>query len=223
MDTQILKAKSRTFSGRKVKRLRKEGMLPANIYGRKVDSKSVEVELSEFLKVFKKAGETSLVELEVDGKKIPTLIHNVQLDPITDIPLHADFLQVNLKEKVTAKVPLEFTGISPAEKQGLGTVVKYVDEIEVEALPSDLPDKFELDLTTLENVDQTVQVKDLKIDEKKVEVKLDKETIIIKVEPPVKEEEIEVKAPEVTGDEAPQVSGGEGQTEKPAEEPKTSN
>src|SRR3990167_6090633 len=114
-------------------------------YGKKIKSESVQVDASEFMKVYREVGETGLVELVLDGKHKPVLVHNVQLDPVTDVVLHADLLQVDLKEKVTAQVRVELTGESPAEKQGLGTVVQYVDEIEVEALPGDLPDKFEVD------------------------------------------------------------------------------
>ena len=95
MQTQTLKANFRKVLGRKVKKLRNEGMLPANIYGRKVKSQAIYVSLSDFNKVYKKARETVIVKLSLGTKKKPVLIHNVQLDPVTDIPLHADFFQVN--------------------------------------------------------------------------------------------------------------------------------
>lgn len=188
MNKLILKAEKRHITGRKVKKLRKDGILPANIYGKKVESLAVQVGMGDFQKVFKDAGETGLVELVVNGNKKPVLIHNVQFDPVTSNPIHADFLQVDLKEKVTAQVPVELVGASPAEKQGLGTVVQYIDEIEVEALPADLPDKFEVDASRLTEVDMAVLVKDLPLDKTKVEIKEDLEQILVKVEPPRKEE-----------------------------------
>lgn len=188
MANQILKAKPREIFGRKVKRLRHEGLLPANIYGKKVKSQAIQVSLSDFNKVYKKAGETVIVKISLGTKKKPVLIHNVQFDPVTDIPLHADFFQVNLKEKVTAQVPIEAIGKAPAEKEGKGTAVMQLDEVEVEALPSDLPEKFEVDLTRLSEVDEAIYVKDIKVNKKKVELKSAPEQIIVRIEPLRKEE-----------------------------------
>lgn len=188
MKSPTLKVDKRKIFGRKVKKLRSEGKLPANIYGKKVKSQAIEVVLSDFENVFKQSGETKIVQLALLSKNIPTLIHNVQLDPVTDAPIHADFLQVDLKEKVTAQVPIELSGESPAEKQGLGTVVQYIDEVEVEALPTDLPEKFEVDLSALDQVDMLVHIKDLVVG-KSVTLKDDADRIIVKIEPPRKEEE----------------------------------
>lgn len=195
MSLAKLKAEKRKVLGRKVKALRKQGILPANIYGKKVKSQSVQVKLSDFEKVFKEVGETGLVGLMISGKKISALVHNAQVDPVTDALIHADFLQVDLKEKVTAQVPVELIGESPAEKQGLGTLVKHVEEIEVEALPADLPEKFEIDLSKLTEVDQSILAGDIKANKKKVEIKLDPERILVKVEPLRKEEEVKEEAP----------------------------
>jgi large subunit ribosomal protein L25 len=169
------------------------------------------VQKDEFGKVFKEAGETGLVTLKVGNEEKPVLIHNVQLDPTTEDILHIDFLQVDLKEKVTAKVPLEIVGESPAEKQGLGTAVTVKDEIEVEALPADLPEKFEIDSAILTEVDQAICVKDIKVDSSKVTVLDDPEDILVKVEP-LRKEEVEappvVEAVPVEG-EAPAAAEGE--------------
>ena len=197
MDKVILKAEQRKLSGRKTKALRRSGIIPGNVYGKKVKSVSLQVDLSEFKKVFAKTGETNLVELQLGKEVKPVLIHNIQIDPVSDALLHIDFLQVDLKEKVTAQIPLELVGESPAEKQGLGTVVLYLNELEVEALPADLPDKFEIDATALTEVDQAVAVKDLKVDVTKVEVKAEPDEILAKVEPPRAEEEILPPATEV--------------------------
>lgn len=200
MQTQTLKAEKRKVLGRKVKALRAVGVLPANVYGKKVKSQAVQVDAKDFNKVFEKTGETGLIELVLDNKKRVVLVHNVQVDPVTDIAVHADFLQVDLKTKVTAQVPVELSGEPPAEKEGKGTVVQYVDEIEVEALPADLLEKFEVDLSQLSEVDQAIKVGDLKVDAVRVEVKNDAEQTIVKVEPPRKREE-EVKPEEETGGE----------------------
>jgi large subunit ribosomal protein L25 len=214
MDKHTLKAEKRKILGQKVKTLRKEGVLPANIYGKKVKSLAIQVPLNEFEKIYKEAGETGIIELAVDSSKKPVLINNVQMNPVTDVPIHVDFLQVDLKEKVTAEVPIDFIGESPAEKSGLGTVVQHMNEVEVEALPTNLPEKFEVDLSKLTEVDKTILVKDLDVDTKKVEIKSDLKQILVKVEPLRKEEE--VVAPVETEEEEGVVEEGE----EPSEEGK---
>lgn len=225
MDIHTLKAQKREVSGRKVKNLRLEGILPANVFGKKVKSLSIQLNSKEFAEVYKKAGETGIVSLEIEKEKEsrPVLIYNLQAHPVSDMPLHVDFLQVDLKEKVTARVPVELVGESPAEKQGLGTVVQQIQEIEVEALPADLPEKFEIDKTELTEVDQLVKVSDLKVDRSKVEIKTDGESIVVKVEPPQKEEVVEVSTAPVEGESAPVAEVGEQTaTEAPKAEEKSS-
>ena len=185
------------------------------IYGKDVKSTSVEIAVKDFLEVFKKAGETSIVELELGNDKKPVLIHNVQKNPVTDSIIHVDFYQVNLKQKVTANIPVELVGESPAEKQALGTVVQYLTEIEVEALPTDLPDKFEIDATIFTEVDKAFLVKNLKVDKTKVELKVDSEQIIAKVEAlKVEEEPTPEPVAEVPaeGEEATQDQAKEGES-----------
>ncbi len=223
MDTQSLTAEPRKIMGRKVKILRKEGNLPVNVYGKKIKSTAFSVKLSDFLDVYKKVGETSLVNLVVSGAKgkkpeRAVLVSNVQIDPVSDKPIHVDFRQVDLKEKVTADVPVELVGESPAEKTSVGTVVQYIDKISVEALPKELPDKFIIDISKLAEVDQSVLIKDLKVDPG-VKILVDASSIVIKVEPPQKEEVVAptpteaaptegVVAPE-GGEQPPAEAGGE--------------
>lgn len=208
-----LKSEKRDLFGRKVKRLRKDGKVPANIFGKKVKSHAISVDNKEFSEVFEKAGQTQLIELE--DKSV--LVSNLQVDPISGDYLHIDFRQVDLTEKITAHVPVEIEGESPAEKQSLGTVVQQIHELEVESLPADLPEKIIVDVSNLAEVDQAIFVKDLKID-KKVEVKTDMESIVVKVEPPQKEEVLEV-APEVPA-EGEAVAPAEGETPTEAGEVK---
>lgn len=209
MDKITLKADKRELQGRKVRRLRNDGLVPANLYGKGIESVSIQINEKILKGVINEAGETHIIDLEVGGKGHPVLVSNVQIHPLTGETLHVDFRQVNLKEKIEAAVPVELIGESPAEKAG-NTVVIMIDEIEVEALPADLPEKFEIDATTLTEVDQVIYVKDLKVDTTKVQVITDAEAIVIKVEAPQKEEVIE----------APVVETPEGETpagEKPAE------
>lgn len=221
MDKQVLSGQKRTISGRKVKKLREEGILPANIFGKKIKSEAIQVSLKDFEKTYKEVGETSLLTLVIEGGKTKderaVLVSNVQMDPRSDIPTHVDFRQVDLKEKVSANVPVEMTGEAPAEKSGVGTAVLYVSQIEVEALPADLPEKFVVDVSSLTEVDQAIYIKDLSLDRKKVELKAEAETIVVKVEPPQKEEVVAPPAP-VEGEvpaEGEAVAPTEGQT--PAE------
>ena len=221
MDTKTLKAEDRKIEGRKVKALRKQNVIPANIFGNKIKSKSIQVSLKDFENLYKEVGETGVINLDFGSEKRPVLVHDVQLNPKTDEVLHIDFHQVDLKEKIEAEVPVELTGESPAEKQSLGTVVQYVNEIKVEALPGDLPEKFVVDVSELSEVDQAVFVKDLKMDRSKVEVKNDAEEIIVKVEPPQKEEVAAVPTPlpgEIPVEGGTPASEGETGGEKPTGE-----
>lgn len=229
MVKHILNASARKLTGRKVKTLRNQGFLPANVFGKKIKSISIQVSADEFKKVYKEAGETGLLNIKIEGEKEdrPVLIANIQREPVSDEHLHVDFHQVDLKEKVQAMVPVEIFGESPAEKQSIGTVVQYLDEIEVEALPTDLPEKFVVDVSKLTEVDQAIYIKDLEIDKKKVEVKTDMESILVKVEPPQKEEVVAPPPPaegEVPAEEgtAPTEEGKEptGEAEVNQEAPK---
>jgi large subunit ribosomal protein L25 len=214
MKTAAINAEKRDVLGRKVKKLRRAGKIPANVYGKKVKSDSIVIDLVEFNKLYKETGETSIVEVKIGKESKPTLIHNVQVDPVTDAPIHVDFLQVDLKQKVTTQIPVEFVGESPAEKQGLGTVVLYLNEVEVEALPGDLVESFQIDISEFSEVDQQLLVKDLKVDKSKIEIKTDPEQIVAKVE--AQKEEVEEPAPVVEeGVEGAEVAtAGEGEKEE---------
>jgi len=223
MEKHILTAGERKLLGRKVKNLRKEGSLPGNVYGKKIKSQAVVVSMKDFLKVFEEVGETGLVELIVGKDTKPVLVHNLQVDPVDGLPLHVDFLQVDLTQKVTAEVPVETIGECPVEKQGLGTAVLVINEIEVEALPADLPERFQVDVSILTEVDQTVYVKDIKVDASKVEIKNNPEDVVIKVEAQKEEKEeapveepVEGEAAPVEGE--PQEGGTASQEEAPKEE-----
>ena len=200
MSKTVLKAEKRSVEGRKVKVLRNRGILPGNVFGKKVKSLAVQVDLKDFQKTYKEVGETGLLTLSIGTDERPVLIHNLQLHPISDEPVHIDFLQVDLKVKVEADIPVELSGESPAEKQGVGTVVQYVNEVKVEALPADLPEKFEVDTSVLAEVDQAIMVKDLSYDKAKVEVKTSPDEIVAKVEPPQKEEVVEAPVAPTEGE-----------------------
>lgn len=217
-----LKAEKRKVSGRKVRKLRREGILPANIYGKKVKSQAVKLDLRTFLPIYQEVGETGIVNLTLKGetKTRPVLIHNVQLDPVTDQPLHADFYQVDLKKKVATEVPIELAGESPAVKEKVGILIQPLTEVEVEALPTELPDKFEVDISGLKKVDDAVAVGDIKVP-KGVKILTGGKQILAKIEPPAKEEEV---APppeeEVPAEEVPEEEKPPEEEKKPPEEEK---
>ena len=189
-----LKAEPRTALGKKVKSLRKEGFLPAVIYGAKETAKPVVLNLKEFEKVWREAGESSLIELELGGEKKGVLIKEVQTDPVKDFPIHADFQAVSMDEKIEAEVPVRFIGESPAVKNFGGVLVKVLHEIEVEALPADLPQSIDVDIFLLENLEQRFLVKDLKLPPR-VKVLAEPNEIIALVETPKAEEEVTPETP----------------------------
>ena len=165
MKRENLKVDKRTITGKKVKKLRREGILPANIYGKEFKSTSVQVPVKDFLKVFSEVHETGLVDLAYDSQTLPVLIHNVQIDPRTQTPLHADFFKVNLKEKITARVPIVAVGEAKAVVDKIGLLEQPVAELEVEALPTDLPEKIEVNVEALSAVNEQILISDIKAPE----------------------------------------------------------
>ena len=158
-----LVVEKRLVLGKKIKKLRKQGILPANIYGKDIKSVAVQLPYKEFNVVFKETGETGLVDVELDGAVRPVLIHNVQYDHFTRDPLHADFFQVNLKEKVKTMVPVVVVGEPKAVADKIGLLLQPVSEVEVEALPEDLPEKIEVNVEQLAAIDEQITIEDLKL------------------------------------------------------------
>jgi large subunit ribosomal protein L25 len=143
--------------------LRKSGEIPAVFYGMGKASTSVSISTVLFKKVWREAGESSAIKISTPSGDIDVLIQEVQVDPVTDEPIHVDFLAIDMKKKIQVKVPLEFIGVSNAVKTGLGNLVKVLYEIEIEALPSDLPHNLAVDISKLETLDSNITVSDLKL------------------------------------------------------------
>ena len=160
-----LKGDERTVLGKKVKKLRKEGLLPGNVYGKGLNSYPLQVKLSDFETVYKEAGETSLVDLTFDGKTKPVLIKNLQMNHATRSLLHVDFYQVNLKEKVKATVAIVLTGEAKAVTDKVGLLIQNLSDVEVEALPDNLPENVEISVEHLAEIGEQVTVGDIKIHE----------------------------------------------------------
>ncbi len=189
-----LKVEKRTVLGKQVKALRRAGILPCNIYGKDLESTAVQVPEKDFLAVFKDAGETGLVDVELGDKKTPVLIHNMQKNFRGKI-LHADFFQVNLKEKVKTMVPLEVVGEPKAVLEKIGILMNIISEVEVEALPAELPEKIEVNVEHLANIDDQITVADLKIPEG-VTVLTEGEQVVAKIAELVSKEAQEQAAEE---------------------------
>jgi len=185
-----LSSKIRTESGRKTNSLRKAEKIPAVVYGPGVKNASIEVDYKEFQKVFKQTGESSLIELSVEGEKTkrPVLIHEIQLDPVTDKFLHVDFFQASLEEEVEVKISLVFEGESLAVKELGGTLVKNISEIEIKALPQNLPHEIRVSIEGLKNFGDHILVKDLVLP-KEVKILKKPEEIVMSVAQPAKVEE----------------------------------
>lgn len=185
-----LKAETRKEAGKKIRAGRRAGKIPAVIYGKKLKNQNLWLDYSDFFKAYGQAGESTIIELDIDGKnKSNVLIHDVQTDPLSDRFSHADFFQVRMDEKIETDVPLEFVGESEAVKSLGGVLVKSIDSLPVSCLPADLPSKIEVDITRLKNFNDVVKISDLDISGK-VEVKIDAESVIANVAPPRSEEEI---------------------------------
>lgn len=157
-----LKVDRRKVLGKQVKKLRKDGILPCNIYGKDIKSTAVQVPLKDFDEVYNQAGETGLVDVDLEGKLTPVLIHNMQKDFRGNV-LHADFFQVNLKEKVKTMVPLEIIGEPKAVIDKVGLLMNILSEVEVEALPEELPESIQVNVEYLANIDDQITVADLKV------------------------------------------------------------
>lgn len=190
MTKHSLTVEPRKILGKKIKALRKQGILPANIYGKNVASTAIQVSLKDFEKVYKEAKETGIVEINLDGKKTPTLIKNIAYDYLANKILHADFYQVNLTEKVKAQIPVILVGEPKAVTEHLGPLLHILQEVEVEALPSDLPEKIEINVENLAQVNDQVMVSDIKVPNG-VEILTGKEETIAKISEPTKEEVVE--------------------------------
>ena len=191
-----IKAELRTVLGRKVKHLRKEGFIPSSIYGHKFEPMSIQFKTIELEKLFNEVGESGLTEILVGEEKFPVLFRNPQYSAVLGDILHIDCYKVNLKEKITASVPINFIGESQAVKDG-NMLVEVTNEIEVEALPTDLPESITIDISVLVAVGDTITVGDIKLGDK-VEMVTSPDQVIVKIEEPRAEEEVIV--PEETAE-----------------------
>jgi large subunit ribosomal protein L25 len=180
-----LAAEKRKEFGKKTQSLRDARCIPAVLFGKGMESVSLTIDYNSFVKIYNQAGETSLVDVAYDNKKEKALIKDVQFDPVTLRPIHASFHKVNLKEKITADIPVEIVGDeeNPLVKSGEGLVLVLLSEIAVEALPSDLPSHFIVNMSGISEIGDGITISQLDYDRSKVEiVDYEEDEIVAKID-----------------------------------------
>ncbi len=183
-----LKVKTRTITGKKVKNLRKEGLVPAEIFGHGMENKHISIDEKAFKDIYKTAGSHTIIQVSTEeGEKIPALISEVQFHSLTRRPLSVLIQGVRADEAIETGIPIEFKNEAPAEKEGF-VIVKVLDEIQIEALPDKIPHSFEVDLSNLNDAGESIHISDLKIPEG-VKILLPEDTVIVTVTERKKEEE----------------------------------
>lgn len=215
-------AEKRELIGKRVSKLRNKGQTPAVLYGPKIKEASLTVNGKQLEKIYREAGESTLIDLDIAGKKTPVLIHDIQRNPVSGEIIHVDFYQPRLDKKVTISVPLAFEGEAPGIKELGGTLLHSIQEIEVQALPQNLPHEIKVSVESLETFEDKILVKDI-ILPPDVEISRDLEDLVAQVVP-VTDVEKELEKP--VSEEAPEgeeiEEGKEGEEEK-KEEPKEGN
>src|SRR5262245_28681451 len=204
-----LAATSRAVTGKKVAYLRRDGQLPAVVYGRGLSSDSVSVDAHEFEQLRRHAGPNTLIDLSVDGgKATPILVHEVQLHRVTRQPLHADLYVVRMTEKLTVDVPLVSEGESEAVENGGGTLLHVIEHVRVSALPDHLPQSIHYSIESLKTFDDAIHVRDLTIPEDAT-LLTDVDEVVAKVLAPRVEEEVAPVAEAAEGEGAEGAAEGE--------------
>jgi large subunit ribosomal protein L25 len=188
MERLALKAEVRTILGKQVGALRRAGKLPGVIYGHHVESTAITMDLREATLLLAGRTTSSLVTIDLEGKQISVLVREKQRDFIRGTLRHVDFQAVSLSEKIRANVRLIIHGVSPAVKDFNGIVVNGLQELEVEALPQDLPEQFVLDISNLKNIGDGLYVRDITVSDK-VQILDHPEEMIVVITNAAKEEE----------------------------------
>jgi len=192
-----LKAQKRELFGKKVKKLRKQGLVPAIIYGHKFKNIPLKLNLHDFVKIFERAKENMIIDLEIEGDRTySVLVHDILKDPVSGQILHIDFYRIKAGEEITAEIPLVFQNISPAVKDLGGTLVTNIRTIKVRALPKDLPHDIKLDISTLKSFDDQIKVSDLPKPQG-VKFLMEPEAVVVLIKPPRTQAETEALSEEV--------------------------
>jgi large subunit ribosomal protein L25 len=193
-----LTATNREVTGARVRHLRADGILPAVLYGKGQAATNLQVPMKDFERTYREAGESTLIYLNVDKDSFPTIIKDVARDSISGAPIHADFYKVSLTEKIKAMVPVVFVGESPAVKGLQAIFVRNVNELEVEALPQNLPKEISVDISSLKNFGDQIKLGDVKVADAALIGSADE--ILATVQEPKSEAELEAELAEPTTD-----------------------
>ena len=177
-----LHASPRTLIGKRARRLFREGKLPAVVYGHNAEPTPLTLDRLEFQKVFVKSGRTHLVDLQVDGKTEKVLVREIQTHPRRLGPIHVDFYQVDLEEKIRVDVPVRLTGESAAVKRGDADILQPIHQIEVECLPTDIPEGFDVDISPLAEIEDELRVSEITAP-KGVTILVDADELVVKIVP----------------------------------------
>lgn len=196
MEQMTLKASKRT---EKAKVLREKAIIPAVSYGHGIESMNIQVPYSDFQKLYREAGESTIFTLEVEDSKLNVLVKDVQLDDVMDTFTHIDFYAVKMDEEITTEVELSFVGTSNAVATEGGILVKSIDIVEVTCLPVNLPSEIEVDISSLVTFDDSISIKDLVVSDK-ITITQDSEETVATVTPPRSEEELDALNAEVEVD-----------------------
>jgi len=184
----LLKAVTRTVKGEKS---REEGRLPAVAYGAGNDVVSLDLNPMEFLKLYKQTGDSSLIDLEIDGKNIgKVLVHEIQYEPVKDTPVHVDLRRIDMNKAMQAPVVLRFIGESPAVKEMGGTLVYNLSQVTVECLPKDLVSSIEVNVSGLKTFEDGIKVRDLVLSEGVKVVSPNGDVLVAKAMPAMTEDEM---------------------------------
>ncbi len=196
-----LDVQTRVEKDGKAKKIRKDGFIPAVIYGSGMAVRNLKVKQHDFEQIFALAGEANLIDLVIDGQEaIKAIIKDVHIDPIRNKIVHTDFYKVDMKKEIEVEVPLDFIGEAKAVKELDGILVKNIDSIEIKCLPGSLIEKIEVNLSVLETFADAIRVKDLKLPSD-IEVINQLEDLVVHVIEPQKEEEPVSEGKEVEGEE----------------------
>jgi large subunit ribosomal protein L25 len=220
MATIELPAKTREERGSHNKPLRRDGLVPAVLYGHNVEPLAITAPAPLLHRVWMRAGRTQLIDLSVDGGRAQkVLVREMQIDPRTNRPIHADFFAVNLLEKLTADVPVVITGESPAVVDAkVGTLQQLINTLRIECLPADLPAQFSVDVSGLLEIDSGIHVRDITMPEGVALVHIDPDELVVKIAAlRIVEEEPEVAAPEAEGEAGAEGEAADSGEEAPAE------
>lgn len=218
-----MKIQLRELTGKKVKNLRAEGLIPASLYGPGYESKNVVLNEREFKKTFLEAGFSNLINVSVEGEPEKVLVKEVQRNPVTDEVLHVSLYVTNKNIQINAEVPIKFEGVSPSEDLGTGFAVYAMDNLAIRCLPANLPSEFVIDVSKLVNVGDSVTVADMQLPEGVELQEIEPTTAVVYISPAQKMDEVVEETPAegetAEGAEGTAVEGEEGQGGSSEEKP----